>query len=181
MTNSSIKSLALLLAGAGLMAAGGVFYLNHPEEAAPPPATSAAPSSLHATAPIPTNPDLPVITVWKDPTCGCCAGWVDHLRAAGYPVQVEEVADLAAVKRERGVAPELQSCHTALVEGYTVEGHVPVADIERLLKERPQIVGIAAPGMPVGSPGMEMGNQHDRYDVVAIERDGKTHVWATHP
>jgi hypothetical protein len=103
------------------------------------------------------------------------------MRQAGFTVEVVDLADLTTIKAERGVAPEHQSCHTALVDGYTVEGHVPASDVLRMLEERPEIVGIAAPGMPVGSPGMEMGSQRDRYDVVAFQRDGKTSVWATHP
>src|SRR5688572_21673896 len=185
MTTSAMKSVALLVAGIGLMAAGGVLYLTDSSEQPAPTAASQtaavtpAPSSLHA-APQP-NPALPVVKVWKSPTCGCCAGWVDHMRQAGFTVEVVELADLTPIKRERGVAAHMQSCHTSLVEGYTVEGHVPAEDVMRLLTERPALAGIAAPGMPVGSPGMEMGAQRDRYDVIAFDKDGKTSVWATHP
>jgi hypothetical protein len=182
MTSSGLKSVALLVAGIGLMAAGGAFYLTQePESSAPAPTQTAAASSVHA-APLPQpNPDLPAIKVWKSPTCGCCAGWVEHMQRAGFAVEVVEMADLTSIKRERGVAPQMQSCHTSLVEGYTVEGHVPADDVMRLVRERPAIVGIAAPGMPVGSPGMEMGAQQDRYDVIAFDKDGKTSVWASHP
>src|SRR5262245_9470869 len=95
------------------------------------------------------------ITVYKSPTCGCCAEWVAHLRANRFPVKVEDRDDLVPIKRQHRVPDDLQACHTALVEGYVVEGHVPADLIDRLLRERPPIAGIAVPGMPSGSPGME--------------------------
>ena len=119
------------------------------------------------------------MTVWKTPWCGCCEAWVAHMRANGFAVTVEEAPDLEPVKRMAGVAPDLQSCHTAVVEGYTVEGHVPAADVKRLLAERPKAKGLAAPGMPVGSPGMEQGGTTERYDVVLFGPDGRT-VFARH-
>jgi len=121
------------------------------------------------------------ITIYKSPTCGCCAKWVDHVRAAGFATTVHDVADVDAIKRREGVPTALQSCHTALVEGYVVEGHVPAADVLRLLREKPKGVrGVAVPGMPSGSPGMEMGGRADRFDVVAFGRDGRTRVFAQH-
>ena len=108
----------------------------------------------------------PAITVHKTPWCGCCAAWVDHMRDAGFSVRVTEMEDLAALKARYGVTAELASCHTALIGGYVVEGHVPAADVARLLKERPEATGLAVPGMPVGSPGMEMGSEQDPYEVV---------------
>jgi hypothetical protein len=121
------------------------------------------------------------ITIYKSPTCGCCAKWVDHVRAAGFATTVHDVADVDAIKRREGVPTALQSCHTALVEGYVVEGHVPAADVLRLLREKPKGVrGVAVPGMPSGSPGMEMGGRADRFDVVAFGRDGRTSVFARH-
>jgi hypothetical protein len=166
---------ALLVGGAGLVLAGGSFYYAGTGD------ESDAPSVAEA-EPIPAaNPDLPVVRVWKSPTCGCCRGWVEHMRRAGFKVEVTDLADVAPIKAEHGVAPELQSCHTSLVDGYVVEGHVPAEDIRRLLDERPQIAGLAAPGMPVGSPGMEVGEQRDRYDVVSFDRNGRTTVWASHP
>jgi hypothetical protein len=97
------------------------------------------------------------ITVHKDPNCGCCSKWVDHLRAAGFSVDAQDTTDLARVKQEHGVPPELASCHTAIVGGYVIEGHVPALAIRRLLAERPDAKGLAVPGMPIGSPGMEGG------------------------
>lgn len=119
------------------------------------------------------------ITVWKSPWCGCCGNWVKHMQAAGYPVQVHDVEDLDAVKRSAGIPEKLQSCHTAKVDGYTIEGHVPAADIARLLMERPKVEGLAVPGMPSGSPGMENG-QHDPYDVVTFTRQGETKVFSSY-
>jgi hypothetical protein len=103
------------------------------------------------------------------------------MRENGYRVQVEDVNDLAAVKRNQQIPPQLQSCHTAIVDGYIIEGHVPVADIERLLAERPDISGLAVPGMPIGSPGMEVDGASDQpYDVVAFDKDGRMEVFASY-
>jgi hypothetical protein len=110
---------------------------------------------------------LPLVTVTKDPTCGCCGGWVEHVEAAGYPVRVVESADLDSLKQRLGVPAELASCHTAEVGGYVVEGHVPAAAINRLLAERPSGTGLAVPGMPAGSPGMESpGVDPEPYEVL---------------
>ena len=122
---------------------------------------------------------LPEVVVYKSPTCGCCTEWVAHLRRHGFRVRSEDVAELQPVKARHGVPPELQSCHTALVGGYVVEGHVPADLVERLLRERPKVAGIAVPGMPVGSPGMEVpGARAERYRVLTFDRDGKTEVFA---
>ena len=120
--------------------------------------------------------DLPKMTVWKSPWCGCCGNWIDHMRAAGFEVEVEDVEDLGMVKRMASVPDELQSCHTARVGEYTVEGHVPASDIIRLLEERPDALGLVVPGMPSGSPGMENG-EHDPYDVLMLRQDGETEVF----
>jgi hypothetical protein len=120
------------------------------------------------------------VTVYKSPTCGCCTEWMAHLRRHGFRTRAEDVADLQPVKTRYGVPAALQSCHTALVGGYVVEGHVPADLIERLLRERPPVVGLAVPGMPVGSPGMEVpGAPADRYQVVTFDRSGRTGVFAT--
>lgn len=123
----------------------------------------------------------PTIEVFKTPTCGCCGLWVEHLRSGGFTVRVTDLDDLAAIKAKHGVPAKAQSCHTGVVNGYVVEGHVPAADIQRLLKERPAIAGVAVPGMPIGSPGMEVrGMKPQAYDVLAIERDGRLRVYASH-
>lgn len=115
----------------------------------------------------------PAVTVHKDPNCGCCSGWIDHLRAAGFPVEVQETAALARVRQQHGVPPELASCHTALVGGYVIEGHVPALAVQRLLAERPDARGLAVPGMPVGSPGME-GRAPQPYTVLLFGPAGQT-------
>ena len=116
--------------------------------------------------------------VFKDPTCGCCANWIAHVRARGFSATSSDVPDIDAVKTKYRVPAKLRSCHTALVGGYVIEGHVPVADIQRLLKERPQVLGLTVPGMPVGSPGME-GQNGRPYDVRTFDAAGKTTVYST--
>jgi hypothetical protein len=118
------------------------------------------------------------ITVYKTATCGCCAKWVDHMKAAGFAPTVKDLPNLNAVKAEAGVPSELQSCHTARVDGYVIEGHVPADVVRQLLKERPKVVGIAVPGMPSGSPGMEQGGVKDPYEVLTFDVSGKTTVFA---
>lgn len=112
------------------------------------------------------------ITVYRDPSCGCCASWVQHLRDAGFTVQVEETANLDAIRTRLGVPSDLVACHTAEVAGYVVEGHVPAAALRRLLSERPNAKGLAVPDMPVGSPGME-GGKPQPYTVVLFGADGQ--------
>lgn len=124
---------------------------------------------------------LPLVKVTKNPTCGCCKIWVERLRDAGFQVEVNDVDNLNSVKQRVGLPYGMGSCHTAEVDGYFVEGHVPVDDIKRLLRERPQAKGIAVPGMPVGSPGMEVpSGQVQPYDVILVGRDGKTSVYSHH-
>jgi hypothetical protein len=116
------------------------------------------------------------ITVYKDPSCGCCLGWVEHLKANGFEVVVKEVPNVQDYKTKNGVPEDLQSCHTAIVDGYVIEGHVPAAEIKRLLAEHPKAKGLAVPGMPMGSPGME-GGQAQKYSVLLFNADGKTSVF----
>ena len=127
------------------------------------------------------EPVLPLVKVTKNPSCGCCKVWVERLRDAGFQVEVNDVDNLNSVKQRVGLPYGMGSCHTAEVDGYFVEGHVPVADIKRLLRERPQAKGIAVPGMPVGSPGMEVpSGQVQPYDVMLVGRDGSATVYAHH-
>jgi hypothetical protein len=119
--------------------------------------------------------------VHKSPTCGCCVKWIAHMRDAGFDVTVRDTEDMAAVKARVGIPPAKGSCHTAEVGGYFVEGHVPATDIRRLLAERPAARGITVPGMPIGSPGMEVPNGRVQpYNVELVRRDGTTGVFATH-
>src|SRR5262245_56910969 len=128
-----------------------------------------------------TAADPTMITVYKTSSCGCCKLWVDHLKASGFTVQAMDVssADVRNVSKMAGLKDEDSSCHTAKVGNYVVEGHVPADDIKRLLKEKPAIAGIAAPGMPKGSPGMEQGAK-EAYDVIAFKKDGTSTVFAKH-
>ncbi len=119
------------------------------------------------------------ITVYKSPTCGCCTKWISHLEANGFKVNAIDTKDMYKVKKEAGLHPGLGSCHTGIVNGYTIEGHVPASDIKRLLAERPSVRGLAVPGMPMGSPGME-GPRKDRYSVLTFDDSGKTTIFSTH-
>jgi len=128
---------------------------------------------------LPARAAAPQVEVWKSPTCGCCQDWVTHLQQAGFTVVVHDVGNTAA-RRRLGMPERLGSCHTATVGGYVVEGHVPAADIRRLLERRPAALGLAVPGMPVGSPGMDgaiYGGRRDPYDVLLVRRDGASEVF----
>lgn len=125
------------------------------------------------------------VTVYKSPTCGCCGNWIKHLEAAGFHVTAHDIEDMEQVKDAQSVPENLRSCHTALVDGYVIEGHVPAGDIERLLAERPKAqgpkaLGLSVPGMPMGSPGMEFGDERDPYNVILFSEDGKQEVFASH-
>ena len=121
----------------------------------------------------------PTITVYKSSTCGCCALWVKHLEESGFDVIVTDTEALQAIKAEHGVGDHLASCHTALIDGYVVEGHVPADDIRSMLESRPDIVGLAVPGMIIGTPGMEIAGQPAQpYQVLAFDREGRTTVYA---
>ena len=124
----------------------------------------------------------PLVEVWKDPNCGCCGDWIKHLEGHGFSVRVHEVGNTAARKR-LGIPEKLGSCHTALVGGYAIEGHVPAREIHRLLKEKPQAIGLTVPGMPVGSPGMDgpaYGGRQDPYEVLLIAKDGSTRSYQSY-
>jgi hypothetical protein len=124
----------------------------------------------------------PVVEVWKSPTCGCCKDWIAHLEANGFRTMAHDVGN-TAMRERLGIAPEYGSCHTARVAGYAVEGHVPAADLHRLLRERPAAIGLAVPRMPVGSPGMdgpEYGGRRDPYDVLLLKRGGGHQVYASY-
>lgn len=122
-----------------------------------------------------------MLEVVKTPTCGCCSVWIERMKAAGFTVMARDVADTAPVAQAAGVPDRLRSCHTAKIAGYVIEGHVPAADIRRLVAQKPKgAVGLSVPGMVAGSPGMEMDGRVDRYQVMLIRKDGKHAVWATH-
>jgi|SRR5690606_129263 hypothetical protein len=123
---------------------------------------------------------LPTVTTYRDPGCGCCILWVEHMRQAGFEVIVRNTPDMPSVRTRLGVAPHLQACHTSVVGNYVVEGHVPADDVKRLLREQPDVRGIAVPGMPIGSPGMEQGPVKHAYSTLAFDEKGQTTVFERH-
>lgn len=125
---------------------------------------------------------LPVMEVWKDPQCGCCDDWITYLEKNGFSVRAFDTGNIA-VRQRLGMPEKYGSCHTALIGGYVVEGHVPAADIQRLLRERPAALGLSVPGMPIGSPGMDgplYGGRRDPFHVLLVGRDGSSRIWASH-
>jgi hypothetical protein len=121
----------------------------------------------------------PLVEVWRTPDCGCCGAWVKHLQANGFATKVHMVADTAGMRRSLGIPEALGSCHTAKVGGYAIEGHVPASDIRRLLADRPKARGLTAPGMPAGSPGMDVPNSPP-YEVLLVKPDGGAELYARH-
>jgi hypothetical protein len=123
----------------------------------------------------------PTVTVYKTATCGCCSKWIEHMRTNGFEVKSTDMPEVTSVKTSYGVPTDAASCHTALVGGYVVEGHVPASAVKKLLKEKPKVVGIAVPGMPVGSPGMEVpSGEVEAYNVVSFDKSGKMTVFEKH-
>ncbi len=161
--------VSLLLAGGGCSRIG----VNSPMPAVPPPAASAAG--------VPDGKFQSVLVVYKNESCGCCGEWVKHVERAGFKVEVHNESNLNDVKVRLGVPPAKGSCHTAEIDGYLIEGHVPAEDIRRLLAERPDARGLVVAGMPAGSPGMEVSDGHvDPYTVELVERDGTTKPFSVH-
>ena len=120
------------------------------------------------------------MTVYRDPSCSCCGRWIEHMEAAGFTVRDEVTDDMATIKTQYGVPDELSSCHTAIADGYLIEGHVPAADVQQLLTAKPNVVGLTAPGMPIGSPGMETAEDGEPYTVFAFTDDGAAAAFANH-
>lgn len=167
-------AVLLLLATSACGGAGDAGAPSADPGAAPTP----QPRQAVTTAAAPAQGQGTRMVVYKTPTCGCCRAWVDSMRAAGFALEVHDVADVQPVKQEHGLPGHLASCHTALVDGFVVEGHTPADVIRRLLRERPQVAGIAVPGMPAGSVGMEVpGGRKDPYDIITFTRDGKVSVY----
>ncbi|WP_287958996.1 DUF411 domain-containing protein [Filomicrobium sp.] len=122
----------------------------------------------------------PPLQVFKSATCSCCSAWIKHMTQHGFTAEAQDVAagELARIKQSAGIGPQHASCHTAKIGGYSIEGHVPAADVKRLLAEKPDAVGLAVPGMPIGSPGMEAGDTREPYEVLLIKHDGTSEVWS---
>ena len=146
--------------------------------------SAAAATLLPAWASTAAKAEPPLVEVWKSPTCGCCGEWIKHLQAHGFATKTHLVPDTAPVRRRVGFDEKYGSCHTAMVGGYALEGHVPAREINRLLKEKPSgVVGIAVPGMPLGSPGMDLpsyGGRKMPYDVMLVKRDGTSSVYQSY-
>jgi hypothetical protein len=125
---------------------------------------------------------LPRLIVFKSPTCGCCAAWIEHIEKAGLIVESTNITQqrLSELKRQSGIRLELSSCHTAFIDSYFVEGHVPAEDIKLLISQKPEALGLTVPGMPLGSPGMEMGDQKDPFDTLIVDRNGNSKVFRSH-
>jgi hypothetical protein len=140
---------------------------------------SPPPSQITVQVQAHTQPAAVVLDVYKSPSCGCCGAWVEHLEANNFAANIHHPDDLAGVKVRYGIEPRYQSCHTAIsADNYVFEGHIPAAVIERFLAEKPAgAIGLAVPGMPVGSPGMEMGDRHDDYQVLLLKADGSSEVY----
>ena len=167
-------SLALLLA------------LTACQPEAPAETSAAAPANVSPTTEAPVvaaalPADAPVLTVFKSPTCGCCTKWAEYMGREGFRVETVERTDMAAVRDSLGVPGDLSACHTATVGGYTVEGHVPAEHVRRLLTEAPRARGIAVPGMPMESPGMEQGGTPQPFDVLLVDDAGEATVFARVP
>ena len=127
------------------------------------------------------SPDKIEVVMYKNEGCQCCTKWAEHMDEQEFAVVEKAVQNLMDIKEENGITRELASCHTAIVDGYVVEGHVPVADVQRMLKERPDAIGLTVPGMPTGSPGMEIpGVEADNYDVLLVAKDGTTSVYSSY-
>jgi hypothetical protein len=121
------------------------------------------------------------VKVYKSPYCGCCTNWSELMEKNGFTINTEKRSDIKAFKDKLEIPVDLRSCHTGIVEGYVIEGHVPASDIKRLLAERPDIKGLAVPGMPTGSPGMEQGGKRDSFNVLGIQKDGSIFIYNSYP
>ena len=145
--------------------------------------SAAALAALSALPPLPAfaAPTGPEVQVFKSPSCGCCGSWVEHMRAAGFTVKVTEVDDTTAARKRLGLPDRYGSCHTATVGGYVLEGHVPAAEVKRLLASKPKAIGLAVPGMPPSAPGMDVPGRTDPYEVLLVGPQGQSSVFATYP
>ncbi len=157
------------LSGALLIVAAPLIWLG---------SSSGRNGSPAAAALDPAIASAPEMVVYKSPTCGCCNGWIEHMRAAGFTVRGQDVGDMETVKRREGIPLELSSCHTAVLDGYVFEGHIPASVIQRFLEEAPDLAGLTVPGMPIGSPGME-GPNPVPYEVIALGHDGSRTLYET--
>ncbi len=161
---AAAAGMALTLSACDRRAAGSVGQFGNAQGS---PAFTGAPPPVQA-------------EVWKTPSCGCCKAWVEHLQANGFTVVANDVGDTSAMRSQLGMPAKLGSCHSARIGGYAIEGHVPAADIKRLLAEKLHAIGLSVPGMPIGSPGMEQGDLRDKFDVLLVLHGGETRIFQSH-
>jgi hypothetical protein len=174
----SLRSRAVALAAALSLLGSAACGPQDEATASPAAQPTTAAASAAADAPVAASNGAPQLVVYKTPTCGCCKAWVDHMRENGFAVDTRDMDDLTPIKAQYGIASEHQSCHTAVVDGYVVEGHVPADLVAKLLTDRPaDVAALVVPGMPMGSPGME-GVYKEAYEVLAVGKDGRSTVYA---
>lgn len=171
----SPQSLRTKLFAAGLVATGLTLAGCAAATESDRSATSPPPDASRVQAALANE-----VTVFRSPTCGCCGQWIEHAKAAGFTVKDEVTEDMGAIKQQYGIPENLTSCHTTVVGDYVVEGHIPAEDVQRLLIEKPDVAGIAVPGMPIGSPGMESGDYVEPYTVFSFAESGETAPFAEH-
>ncbi|OZH53875.1 hypothetical protein AFK68_14690 [Hydrocoleum sp. CS-953] len=172
-----MQSLIAGVAVAGVLGVAYWSFVGLPENP-----TFSATTQTVANSSSPTTdlaPQLLNITVYRTPTCGCCQGWVEHIKQNGFQVTdiVKPESEIQTIRQKHNLPSDLTSCHTSEIAGYLVEGHIPVADVKRLISQKPNIAGISVPGMPIGTPGMEMGDRQQSFDVFAFKKDGQTRVF----
>lgn len=175
---AALNASLALLAGSSLLAACGA------KEAPPRPANASAPATPAATQALAGMSTVAFIEVWKTSTCGCCKLWIEHLEKEGFKVKANDVPQTAPIRTKLGIPDDMGSCHMGLVAGFAIEGHVPASEIKRLLAEpeslRKQVIGLSVPGMPIGSPGMEMGTKRDKFDVMLVLKSGQHRVYQSY-
>ena len=179
MANNFLKQSWLRFGAAILVAGGvgvGVYSMVAPADFQHQVMADGRSETIADTLP----PEARQITAYRSPTCGCCGEWVKHMQAQGFQVEDNIVENMDGVKREHNVPEDLASCHTVIANGYVIEGHIPAADVKRLLMEKPDVLGIAVPGMPLGSPGMESGNIKEPYTVFTFDQAGQTTAFVEH-
>lgn len=168
-TRTGYLALAASVCGAFIAMQSTAPAADQPASGSKPTVASTGPAAATA------------LTVYKNATCGCCGKWVEHMRQHGFKLTVHDVDNMSPIKERVGLPYGMGSCHTAEIGGYFIEGHVPAAEVARLLQEKPKAKGLTVPGMPIGSPGMEQGNQQQPYDVLLVKEDGSTRVFAHYP
>ena len=162
------KTSLFLITSIAAVGITGAVYTNH--------TMTSNSHNVHSVTEV-ANTQVKQITVYRTPTCGCCGGWIEHMKQAGFQVTDIKTTELDKIKQQYNLPAGLESCHTTIADGYVIEGHIPVADVKRLLTEKPKIAGIAVPGMPLGTPGMEAGDIKEPFQVLAFNQEGDIQVF----